>query len=90
MALFVKTDIITLDNTEIEVREIGVDYLLLSDVEKADTKKILELHTSLTKEQIQNLTIEAFQTILNAFYDLNSEHYSEKTTSSTCKEDEGK
>ena len=90
MNLFVNESTITIAETNITIKEIGVDYLLLSDVEKADTKKILELHTSLTKEQIQNLTIEAFEILLNAFYDLNNEHYSDKTTSSTCKEDEGK
>ena len=78
MGLFVKTKTIKLDDAEIEVREIGVNYLLLSDAEKADSKKILEMHTSLKKEEIDRLTIDAFEEILNAFYQLNDKHFSEK------------
>jgi len=82
MSIFVKTETITIDDTEITISELGVDYLLLSETQKANTKEVLAMHTSLSKDEINNLTISAFQTILDAFYKLNSEHFSPKTDSS--------
>jgi len=82
MSLFVKTETITIDDTEITISELGVDYLLLSETQKANTKEVLEMHTSLSKDEINSLTISAFQTILDAFYKLNDEHFSPKDNNS--------
>ena len=78
MGLFVKTDTITIDDTEVLVKEVGVDYLLLSDEEKTDTKRVLQMHTSLTIKEVDNLTIDAFQEILEVFYELNEKHFGMK------------
>ena len=82
MSLFVKTETITIDDTEITISELGVDYLLLSETQKANTKEVLAMHTSLSKDEINSLTISAFQTILDAFYSLNDEHFSPKDNNS--------
>jgi len=75
MGLFVKSSEITIDDTKIVIREIGVDYLLLSDEDKSDSKKLLVSQTSLTEEQVNCLTIEAFEEILSEFYKLNETHF---------------
>ena len=75
MQLFTKSNVICIGGVDVEVKEIGIGYLLLDDKEKEDTKKLLELHTSLTKEEINRLTVDAFQTILDAFYEINNEHF---------------
>jgi len=77
MSLFVKSEAINIAGTEITIKEIGVDYLLLSKEDKQNSKKLLELHTSLNASEIENLTMDAFQEITSKFYDLNSEHFSE-------------
>lgn len=80
MSIFVKSKELEFDGFKVEVREIGVDFLLLSDEEKSDTKKLLAMHSSLTQDEVSKLTIEAFETILNEFYKLNDEHFkSEKS-----------
>ena len=88
MGLFVKSEIIKVEDTEIEVKEIGVDYLLLSDTQKANTKEVLAMHTSLSSDEINNLTMKSFEIILEKFYELNSEHFEVKGTNT--KEDKGK
>ena len=87
MGLFVKSSEITIDDTKIVIREIGVDYLLLSDEDKTDSKKLLEVQTSLTEEQVNCLTIEAFEEILSEFYKLNETHF---TPTEEGKEEGGK
>lgn len=77
MNLFVKTKTLKFDGQDVLVKEIGVNYMLLSDDEKQDTKKVLQLHTNLSDEQIDNLSIEAFNTILDEFYKLNEIHFSQ-------------
>jgi len=85
--LFVKSKSISIGDGTIIIEEIGVKYMFLSDEEKQDTKNVLTLHTSLTKEDVDTLTIEAFNYILEEFYKLNQEHFSPKDSGD---EDEGK
>jgi len=77
MNLFVKTKSLKFDNQEVLVKEVGVNYLLLDEETKQDTKKVLQLHTNLSDEQVDNLSIEAFNHILNEFYKLNEIHFSQ-------------
>ena len=87
MQLFVKTKTVKFDDAEVTVKEIGVNYMLLSDAEKRDTKKVLGLHTSLTTEQVDNLSTDAFNELIDAFYKLNEEHFIQEDSKG---EDEGK
>ena len=79
MNLFVKEKTLTISDTKIIVKEIGITYMMLSDEEKKDTKKVLALHTSLSVDEIDSLTIEAFNYILDEFYKLNEKHFEQPT-----------
>ena len=77
MSLFVKSSTIKFDGQDVVVKEIGVNFLLLNEDEKRDTKRVLVLHTNLSEEQVDNLSVDAFNTILNEFYKLNEKHFEE-------------
>ena len=83
---FVKSKNINLFGVDVEVREVGVDFLLLSDESKTDTKLLLEMHTSLTKEEVSKLNIEAFNELIGIFFELNNEHFEAKGTHTESKE----
>jgi len=81
MSPFVKSKEIDLFGLKVEVREVGVNFLLLDEEKKTDTSLLLEMHTSLTKEEIERLNIDAFNQLTNSFFEINKEHFETKSES---------
>ena len=78
---FVKSKDVDLFGLKVEVREVGLKFLFLDEDKKADTILLLEMHTSLTKEEIERLNIDAFNQLTNAFFEINKEHFETKSES---------
>jgi len=79
MKLFREKKIINFDEKKVEVYELSVKELFkIANGEYKDDSDMLVDCTNLTKDEVESLTIEAFNAIYKEFLELNKEHLESK------------
>jgi hypothetical protein len=88
MNLFRKQKELNFDEKKVIVKEITPLTLIKLANNEYTNEKILLDHTNLTEDEIENLSVEAFNFIFTEFQKLNEKHFSNNDESEEL--DEGK
>jgi hypothetical protein len=88
MKLFRKEKELDFDEKKVIVKEITPVTLIKLANKEYTNEKILLDHTNLTEEEVENLSIEAFNYLFEEFKKLNEKHFSNTDDSEEL--DEGK